>query len=307
MLIIGESTRSDYMSLYGYPLLNTPFLSTAPGTYVHGLKAADGYTIGSLKLMLTKSDNRQADFGKTFIGLANSAGFETIWISNQGYTGVHDTPVTAIASQSSKTIFVHKGDYSAGNFFDKMMLPIFNKVIHSPSRKPRLIVLHTMGSHPDACKRALATNHRVLLKDPSLKSIECYVSSVRATDEFIEQVVGSLKSSDRRWSLLYFSDHGLSHVSKDGEVSLNNSRAGRYHFDVPLLRINSDDRGRTIFESEKDGTKMIYGIADWLGIKTPDLEFSYDLFDGISDKFDPYASKKVNLNVDDPAIDITGK
>lgn len=71
-------------------------------TIIDGLNSAGNNTIGSLRLMLTQSDKEKLEpnYGLNLVGLAKSAGFKTYWISNQGYIGKHDTPITFIAKHA---------------------------------------------------------------------------------------------------------------------------------------------------------------------------------------------------------------
>ena len=53
VIVLGESARKDYHHAYGYPVENTPFMSSANGTLIDGMTSAGTNTIASLRLMLT--------------------------------------------------------------------------------------------------------------------------------------------------------------------------------------------------------------------------------------------------------------
>ncbi|VGM95669.1 Putative phosphoethanolamine transferase ybiP [uncultured Avibacterium sp.] len=113
ILVIGESARKDYHHAYGYPVANTPFLSTAKGTLIDGLTAGGTNTIASLKLMFTKPNKQtwEGNYRLNFIDLIKSAGIKTYWLSNQGYLGQYDTPISAIANKSDEKIFFTRGRF----------------------------------------------------------------------------------------------------------------------------------------------------------------------------------------------------
>lgn len=92
LLIIGESARKDYHHAYGYPIDNTPFMSSSLGVLVDGMTSGGRYTIPSLKVMLTYSSKKDwdANYSYDFVSLAKKAGLETYWVSNQGYLSVDD-------------------------------------------------------------------------------------------------------------------------------------------------------------------------------------------------------------------------
>lgn len=266
-----------------------------------GLKSSDTYTVGALRTMLTESSNGTPNYRRTIIDLAKSAGFETIWISNQGFKGEHDTPISRIASKADDLFFTNSSSYEKVNLPDSVIMPIFRDKIKEDSRGSRLIVLHTMGSHPDACERAKFSDQRYSVSE-DLQYIECYVSSIALTDKLIEKVVNVLSEEERTWSLIYFSDHGLSHdLRKKGIPRLINAYPGRYHLDVPLIRINSDDVVAKRMCSQKNGDNFFYGLADWLGV-TGDGIYKYDLFDGLTDSNEVLNYRKIDTSKDDSAI-----
>ena len=53
VIILGESARKDYLHAYGYPVNDTPFMSSANGTLIDGMTSAGTNTVASLRLMLT--------------------------------------------------------------------------------------------------------------------------------------------------------------------------------------------------------------------------------------------------------------
>ena len=43
----------------------------------------------------------------SIIDVANAAGYDTVWISNQVQYGLADTPITTIASEAKQQIWLH--------------------------------------------------------------------------------------------------------------------------------------------------------------------------------------------------------
>ena len=312
VLLIGESARRDYFHLYGYPVANTPFLDSVKGTVVEGLVAGDVYTVGSLRLMLTKArvQTREPDYARTVVGLAKAGGFATYWFSNQGLTGRHDSPVAAIALQSEKTIFTKTGDYTIGNVSDRRLLKPLRQALADGEARPRFIVLHTMGSHPHACERVADWTKKTKTSE-RYQDVACYSDSIAKTDKLLSDVFEMLKAQQARtgegFSILYFSDHGLSHYEKNGNVALGNGNGGtsRYQCDIPLVRINSDDEIHRQVKSRKTGLLFTDGLGRWLGLSAKELQ-PYDLFDGAGDAEDYgfAAWMESKSPKDDPAVDI---
>lgn len=318
VLIIGESARKDYHHAYGYPLENTPFMSNAKGVLIDGLTAGGTNTIASLKLMLTKPDtkNWEGNYALNLVDLIKSAGVKTYWISNQGYLGDFDTPIAALANKSDEKIFLKKGDsFSSKNISDFELLPKLQEVLIQPSQGKRFIVLHLYGSHPITCDRL--EDYPKILNDDIVPqkyfNVNCYASSIKKTDEVIKQVYDVLSQNnaktDRTFSMIYFSDHGLSHFEDERGVHIVNTHGkSKRHFDIPLFKISSDDNDRKEYHAFKSGLNFTAGIANWIGIQNPQLP-QYDLFSPTPDP-DDYGLKKIIDEInrpEDPAFVIPTK
>ncbi len=315
VLIIGESARKDYHHAYGYPIENTPFMSSANGILVDGLTAGGTNTIASLKLMLTKPDtqNWEGNYALNLIDLIKSAGIRTYWLSNQGYLGQFDTPISAIAKKADERFFLKTGDSLNTNVSDFALLPKFAQIIHQPFSGKRFIVLHLYGSHPISCDR-LEDYPKIFADDQIGKkyfNVNCYISSIKKTDELLRRVYTSLRENEqknhRTFSMLYFSDHGLAqHVSADSIVIHNSNGKSKRHYDIPLFKISSDDTHRKVSKVFKSGLNFTDDIANWIGIDNPQLNKAANLFDDQPDT-DDYGLKHIIETIhapDDPAVSI---
>ncbi|XEG67697.1 phosphoethanolamine transferase [Edwardsiella tarda] len=307
ILIIGESARRDYFHTYGYPIENTPFIDMVNGTIVNGLESADTYTIGSLRLMLTQGDKekRKPNYNMNIIGMANKAGFETYWLSNQGQFGTWDTPISSIAKTANYSYFTKTKGYDENNMPDSFLTIKLKKIISDKTDNKRFIVLHLIGSHPYVCDRVKNMEHPFKAKHKINNYIACYISSIKQTDAFLKSVYQIMLTNDygKSFSIIYFSDHGMAHREINGEIQLNNNYVSKYHYDIPLVKISSDDNKKSRLNSKKSGLMFLNGLADWMGVEGKSIE-PYNLFDGLSSKKD-YKSNDKKYKVDDPAIDIT--
>lgn len=306
-LVIGESARRDYFHTYGYPVENTPFLDSTTGVIVNGMASAGTYTIGSLRLMLTQGDKSTAapNYNLNLIGLIKKAGFNTYWLSNQGQFGEWDTPISAIAKKSDKTYFTKLRAFNERNISDFELLRILKPMVNATSKQRRFFVIHTMGSHPYACDRIEGMKDAYEVHEKKDAYIACYISSIKQTDQFLEKLHDMLmhNKQGRSFSMIYFSDHGMAHRDVDGVIQLNNNFVSKYHHDIPLVKISSDDTGRAVVNSQKSGMMFVNGLASWMGIRAQQIQ-PYNLFDGVADSED-YGLSKKPYKVDDPAIDIS--
>lgn len=315
ILIIGESARKDYHHAYGYPIENTPFMSNAKGILVDGLTSGGTSTVPSLKAMLTYNEkkNWDADYSHTLIDLAKSAGLKTYWLSNQGYFGGYDTPISALANSTDHSFFLKYGEYNSKNSSDFELLPELERIIQKYPNQKKLIVLHLYGSHPSACDR-IDDHHKIIeIKDNYYSYLNCYISSINKTDKLIEQIYQFMEheyhQKETSFSILYFADHGQAHREINGVLYFNNNRASKLHYDIPLFMISSDSIERKECNAFKSGLNFTNGLASWMGIRNKELDSNYDLFNCQDDPNDYGLAeriKKIDTELD-PAIDLSDK
>lgn len=308
LLVIGESARKDYHNAYGYPVDNTPFMSSSVGVLVDGLTSGGVSTVPSLKVMLTYSSKKdwEADYAYNIVNLAKEAGLETYWLSNQGYLGAYDTPISAIAQSSARTFFTKFGEYNSNNTSDFVLIKELKRVLNSHPKQKKLIVMHLYGSHPLACDRV--SDYPLLLETTEYYSyLNCYISSIHKTDDILKESYKILdqlyKKNHQTFSMIYFADHGLSHNEVKGKMYLNIASISNFHYDIPLFKVSSNDKKRLVCKSFKSALNFTNGLANWMRINTSNLDQHYSLFDCHDDPDDFGLSDKIKvIGHNDPAI-----
>lgn len=306
VLVVGESQRRDYASVYGYPLKTTPFLDKAPGLFMSGFAAPGGNTGISLPrlLSLNTPDSDRYNKADNVLTLANAAGFDTWWLSNQGRGGAYDNPIAQIGVRAKHTAWL-KGNYADPNVDDHELIPKLRDALAAPGEAPRLIALHLMGSHPSFCTRLSGRKPAWKTGD---ESMDCYLTTYRTMDSLLEKTVAELKASGRPWSLIYFADHGLSMEKKPGTENgreLEHGYDAKENYAVPLLMISSDSAAHEMNPAPRAGTRFLEGLADWMGIRTPSIpEYSKNPFWGRTGdgSLRLYGGKRYEKLKDDPAI-----
>lgn len=238
VIIIGESMRRDYMSLFGYPLPTTPFLDQVNGDFYSNYISTASNTFESLPRTLALSQGEQVDYANNIITLAKAAGMKTYWFSNQGFVGDYDIPASRIAAYSDHRYFLKHGDYQSRNTDDYQLLPPFADALKDNHNG--LFVLHIMGSHSDFCERLNGAQPAFSFNNQDLS---CYLSTYRKTDDFIQQTYHLLQQTQRPFKLFYFSDHGLAKHNIGGKFYLRHSGEFKQNYEVPLV-ILSDNATR---------------------------------------------------------------
>lgn len=246
VVIIGESTASDYMSVFGYPHKTTPFLEKSNGIFLTNAISTSANTVQALSRTLLALDKNKAkndhqavwDSPDSIVTLANQAGYKTYFISNQDIEGPWDAANTNIGLRSHYYINESQKKLSNGSKFEyfvqnvnkpdhngsykndlNLLYRLRDALDHNDSGQDKMIFLHIWGPHGDYDHSPLGkySNCKIMkgydIKLPvfDLKKgpkVNCYLQGVYTTDKFIETVFNELKLRKDDFSILYFSDHG---------------------------------------------------------------------------------------------------
>lgn len=304
VLVVGESNRRDYMHAYGYPVENTPFMESR-GQLLEGFTAVADYTIQSLQKDLTRTLHDQpVNYALNVVDLAKIAGFDTFWFSNQGHIDNKNTPITALANRAETKVWLKTGVRAEANLADTELLSLLQSTLEKPSNKPRFFVLHVMGSHSSVCERihapfAIPTTTKIGLEDAY-----CYEMTMRQTDYFLRKLDSLLKASGETYSILYFSDHGVSHNMIQGKLVMNHANPANHHRDIPLYCVSSDDTDLTRYKARRFASNLTEGVAAWIKVKTEQFPAPRDLFLSDDDQDEYGVMEELRKRRNDPPIDI---
>jgi glucan phosphoethanolaminetransferase (alkaline phosphatase superfamily) len=274
MVVIGESARRDALGAFGGHWDNTPFASHVNGSLLLNYIAASGSTQKSLGLTLTRVINGKPQYQDNFVTLANRAGFQTWWFSNQGQIGEYDTAIASIAKRADEVQFLKNGDFEADkNTHDETLLKMTAQVFAAPrSTNPQLIVLHLMGSHPQACDRTQGK----YVDFVQSKETSCYLYTMTQTDSLLKQLYQQLRDTGESFSMVYFSDHGLAFKERGTQVQyLAHDDQFQQNFQVPFMVLSSDDTEHRLIKAPRSANDFLTFFASWTGIKTKELTPKY--------------------------------
>lgn len=268
-LVLGESSSRNYYSLYDYKIKTTPFLDSL---FVNGnaLRYYDAIspaasTRQSIPLILsfgTSSTNNKDLFytKKNLIELANLAGYETCWVSNQDQMGLFEGYISAIAMASGKEI------YEVNNNKDDLYLAHYLQKEHKPGTK-QFFVIHLEGSHISYLDKSDEVDRQAIQGD---RELDQYNRTIHHTDRVLRELTKIMRT-DSSSVLYYLSDHGEV-VDKRGHGFLNE---GLSQFEVPLITItNGYSLTDTIVSKyvEKESniinvSNTVYILAEMMGYK----------------------------------------
>ena len=273
VVVIGESARRDAMGAFGGHWDNTPFASTANGYFFMDYVAASGSTQKSLGLTLNRVVDNKPQFQDNFVTLANRAGFQTWWFSNQGQIGEYDTAIASIAKRADEAHFLKSGDFEADkNTRDDALLKMTAQVLETERTQPQLIVLHLMGSHPQACDRTQG-KYDVFVQS---KETSCYLYTMTQTDALLGKLYAQLRNSGDSFSMVYFSDHGLAFKERGKEVQyLAHDDRYQQNFQVPFMVLSSDDKAHHVIKARRSANDFLGFFSQWTGISAKEIKTKY--------------------------------
>ncbi|MCL9783344.1 sulfatase-like hydrolase/transferase [Vibrio sp. S4M6] len=267
VIVIGESVGINYMDNLNR---NSNSKLYFPGVEIYK-SAISPSTITdiSVPMIMTYHKVLKPNYSKSLINLANDLGYKTYWISNQGYIGRYDTPITALAKQASQQTFLNRKSYIYSKN-DKDVLRPFLKYLLSPY-KNKLIVIHLMGSHEYACDRLTRDEYNSISSNlPYSKDLveKCYIRSIKNTSQLLVKIVNMMRQLDVKASLFYFSDHGLVTIkNKPYLVHDRNDVPYLNSVRVPLIYWDKMSNN-VIVNSDKVCLSNFSRIAaGWLGLK----------------------------------------
>lgn len=307
VVVIGESANRDHLGIYGYGRDTTPFseklIETGSMLKFDFAYSNHTHTNPSLSLALTRADQYGRErwmSAPSILNVANSAGFDTYWISNQQLLGAWDNHVSLIAKEAKMVVSKNKliGRSRDAKEHDGILVEELQKTL-SVKGSSKLIIIHLQGSHASYCSRfpqELAPFNNLpaskavygeiagIIAKTNNGVINCYDNSIHYTDFVLSEIVEALDEAQQPASLLYFSDHSEDVINNKA----HNSSVFTYDMaEIPLL-IWSNESWRDLYSSrwqnlkenqQKDFTNdhMFETIAGLAGFSSPYISVKNDL------------------------------
>lgn len=224
VLVIGESTQRNRMSLYGYPRETTPQLDALrkndPNfTVFNDVVTSRPYTIEILQQALTFADQEHPDLYLTrpsIMNMMKQAGYKTFWITNQQTMTKRNTMLTVFSRQTDKQYYMNQQRTQSAREYDSNVLKPFEDVLADPAPK-KLIIVHLLGTHikykyryPEKWGKFDGSTEHVPagLTKEQLETYNDYDNAQRYNDSVLSQLIANYKATNPNGFMLYFSDHG---------------------------------------------------------------------------------------------------
>jgi heptose-I-phosphate ethanolaminephosphotransferase len=282
------------MGLYGYERQTTPLLkSISDQLWIYpDVISPHTQTVESVTKMLTLGNYEAPEKieSGSIVQLANAAGFDTFWLSNQRPVGMYESLVTKIALSASMTKFLTVAPVNTNLVLDQVLLPELDKVLKNNSGKPKFIVIHLMGTHfdyqnryPDSLKAFSNVPKLNYDSKENHNNVNAYDQAVLYTDYIVTDVINKVKTVSTQSTVLYLSDHGEELYTDKNMAGHNESIATKSMYDIPFVLWQSDQYKKSkslIFDAQRPymTDDLFHSLAQLLKIKATEVKTKRSIF-----------------------------
>ncbi len=305
VLVIGESTNRQRMSLYGYPRKTTPELDKLKDQLAvfDNVITPRPYTIEALQQVLTFADEESPDLylsTPSLVSMMKQAGYKTFWITNQQTMTKRNTMLTTFSEQADEQVYLNNNRNQNAAQYDGDVIEPFSKALADAAPR-KLIVVHLLGTHmsyqyrypPSFDKFQDREGVPPALRDDQVPTYNSYDNAVLYNDFVVSSLIKDYAKSDPNGFLLYLSDHGEDVFDSVGHKTLgrNENKPTAPMYTIPFMAWASPkwkenhnwnfagDLGRPYSSSH-----LIHTWADMAGLSFDELDRSKSL---VSDSFKP--------------------
>ena len=297
VLVIGESSRKNNWSLYGYERKTTPLLEKRDDLIIYDSIISNWpLTQMAVPLIVTDATIRQV-YGFTLnvnvlnrpsiIHAFKEAHYKTFWITNQAFDRFAGN-INSLANDADITLYsTQRYDYS--------LIELLRKQIKKEGlNQSMFVVLHTKGSHfqyENRYPKYFENFNNQNYKHSEQKVIDDYDNSILYTDYFLSGLIDYLTQLNVNSSITYISDHGENLYDDDRKLFGHNF-SNRYDLPIPMIIWMSkkykdtypNKRRYAILNRHRkaDFCNIFYTLLDMADLTYPEMKESYSL---ISENF----------------------
>ncbi|MDO9331474.1 MAG: phosphoethanolamine transferase CptA [Pseudomonas sp.] len=303
VLVIGESTNRQRMSLYGYPRETTPELDKLKDQMAvfDNVITPRPYTIEALQQVLTFADEENPDLylsTPSLVSMMKQAGYKTFWITNQQTMTKRNTMLTTFSEQADEQVYLNNNRNQNAAQYDGDVIAPFNKALADAAPR-KLIVVHLLGTHMSYQYRYPPTFDKFTdrkgvpdgVRDDQVPTYNSYDNAVLYNDFVVSSLIKDYAKSDPNGFLMYLSDHGEDVFDSVGHSTLgrNEAKPTAPMYTIPFMAWASPKWREThdwSFAGDLarpySSSQLIHTWADLAGLSFDELDRSKSL---VSDSF----------------------
>ncbi|MGZ7456575.1 phosphoethanolamine transferase [Pseudomonas sp. Ma2-10] len=238
VFVIGESSRPQNWSLYGYNKDTTPNLGKQAGIFkFNQICTTAPYTSFAVPSMLSLepiSDWDSIVSTKSLVSIYRAAGYMTYWLSVQevdSFGGI----IPQIAAEAQHRQYFERS-------YDGALISEYEEILNKSSTEKKAIFIHLKGSHFEYSRRYPKDFDQFKPSTNSFKDkiTAEYDNSILYTDWLLSSIIDRLKSSKKTSVLFYSSDHG-ENMMDDSRGLLGHGIGNQYDLPVSAFIWASDN------------------------------------------------------------------
>ncbi|MGF6202013.1 phosphoethanolamine transferase CptA [Pseudomonas laurylsulfatiphila] len=303
VLVIGESTNRQHMSLYGYPRQTTPELDKLKDQLdvFDNVITPRPYTIEALQQVLTFADEENPDLylsTPSLVSMMKQAGYKTFWITNQQTMTKRNTMLTTFSEQADEQVYLNNNRNQNAAQYDGDVIEPFNKALADGAPR-KLIVVHLLGTHMSYQYRYPSIFDKFQdrngvpagVRDDQVPTYNSYDNAVLYNDFVVSSLIKDYAKTDPNGFLLYLSDHGEDVFDSAGHSTLgrNENKPTAPMYTIPFMawaspkwRASHDWNLAGDLSRPYSSSHLIHTWADLAGLSFDELDRSKSV---VSDSF----------------------
>ena len=216
VLVIGETSRADNWSLYGYERNTNPGCSALEGLVVYrDAITMSNTTHKSVPTIMSSAGNEAYDslyYRKGIVTAFKEVGYQTVFYSNQQR---NHSFIDAFGSEAQEVKFLKDNVSLMGNNYDDDLIDCVKKRLDSYDGGKLFIVVHMYGSHFNykdryAKKEALYKPDNVISAEKVYRDvlINSYDNTIVNTDKVLSGIINEVDAKGVKSAVVFTSDHG---------------------------------------------------------------------------------------------------
>ncbi len=282
VLVIGESSRSENYSLYGYDKNTNPLLSKEPNVFHFNATSCGTYTTAGVKCILEHEHTN--DLYEILPNYLYRNGVEVVWRT----TNWGEPPIHIKNYQNAEAL--KKNCTGEGCNYDEVLLTGLKEQILASTKNKVLIILHTSTSHGPTYSKKYPPRFETF--KPVCNSVElgecshtellnAYDNTIVYTDYILDSVIQDLKQlKDYKSAMIFVSDHGESLGEKNLYMhGLPLSIAPKEQYTIPFIVWTSDNSSKQLKPfKELSQNYVFHSVLNFLGIQSPVYNEQLNIF-----------------------------
>ncbi|NCO62749.1 MAG: sulfatase-like hydrolase/transferase [Flavobacteriales bacterium] len=292
VVIIGESTTRNNMSLYGYLRNTSPLLSQRNdlSVFTDVISPHAGTTASITKALSLQNFDESLKENGSIIQLLNAVNFETYWISNQQPVGWAETDITKLIFSCKNKFYLSTESSEDTRSYDDVVFEKIDEVLNSKEAN-KFLFIHLQGTHIYYKNRYPESynvfrnkiDNDLIVEASDYDILNEYDNAILYNDFVVNTIINKIQSEKKESFVLYFSDHGEEVFNTKKFVGHNDDVGTLPMYEIPFILWQSEKyKQKNQIEIELRRSYMLddlfHSIANLCRIKSEYVDSKRSIF-----------------------------